>query len=90
MRHVVTISFLVTIVSAVLVTACDDKKPAAPTSWKLTVAFACDPEDGCGEPPFITFAKVYASKSECDADGAKWLEPNANPTGALASFSCGG
>jgi len=56
-------------------------------SWILVLYFTC--AAGCGAPGSVALPQTYATQQECTAAGKAWLSPNANPTQALASFSCG-
>ena len=55
-------------------------------SWKLVLYFTC--AAGCGEPASVALPLTYASQQECIVAGNVWLNPNANPTQAIASFNC--
>ena len=55
-------------------------------SWKLVLYFTCGVH--CGEPASVALPQTYASQQECTAAGNAWLSPNANPTQAVASFTC--
>ena len=56
-------------------------------SWILVLYFTC--EVGCGAPVSVALPYTYATQQECTEVGNVALIANANPTQALASFSCG-
>jgi hypothetical protein len=53
--------------------------------YRLTLVFAC--AAGCGWPEQVTIETRYTYE-QCQAAGAQWLSPQANPTGALSDFQC--
>jgi hypothetical protein len=55
-------------------------------SFALTLIFTCGV--GCGDPSEVTINQVYSSYSECDRAGQAWLSPDANPQGAVLTYSC--
>ena len=55
-------------------------------SFALTLIFTYGV--GCGEPPSVTIDQVYSSYEECDQSGQGWLSPDANPQGAVLTYSC--
>jgi hypothetical protein len=55
-------------------------------SWTLVLYFTC--AAGCGGPGSVKLPFVYVTEQECTVAGNVWLTPNANPTQAVASFTC--
>jgi hypothetical protein len=55
-------------------------------SWILVLYFNC--AAGCGEPLSVALPLAYASQQECTQAGNVWLSSSANPTQAVASFTC--
>ena len=55
-------------------------------SLKLVLYFTC--AAGCGAPASVALPQTYTTQQECTVAGNVWLSPNANPTQAVASFTC--
>ncbi len=57
-------------------------------TYVLVLIFACGSADGCGWPDTAQMPSSFPSYEQCQAAGMQAMSPQANPTGAVATFHC--